>query len=144
MSVWAILLRILLSVALVLNGATGAAAAVRMQMSHEDGQALAIAAVAVESPESSSDDMPCHQQAIEADSKASLAADDSAPPGSKHPTPDCCKSSSCNCVCTHAAQAPLAFVFVHVPLVDHSLSVRALLPGHPSPALPHLIRPPIG
>ena len=146
MSVWAILLRILLSVALVLNGATGAAAAVRKQMYHEDGQSHAIAAVAlaVESPESSSDDMPCHQQATEADSKASLAADDSAPPGSKHPTPDCCKSSSCNCVCTHAAQAPLAFVFVHVPLVDHNLSVRPLLLGHPSPALPHLIRPPIG
>lgn len=142
MSVWAILLRILLSVALVLNGATAAAAAVRMQMSHEDGPAFA--AVVVESPQPSSADMPCHPQTSEADSKASVAADDSAPSKSKHVAPDCCKSSSCNCVCAHAAQAPLAFVLVHAPLVDQDLSVRPLLTGHPSPALPHLIRPPIG
>jgi hypothetical protein len=143
MSVWALLLRVLLSVALVLNGATGAAAAVRMQMTHGDGQALA--ALAAESPELSSGDMPpCHQQTTEADGEAPLAAADPAPAGSKHSTPDCCKSSSCNCVCAHATQAPLASTFVHAPLVDRSQNVRPLLLGHPAPALPHLNRPPIG
>lgn len=143
MSVWALLLRVLLSVALVLNGAAGAAAAVRMQMPHGDGQALA--AMAVESPELSSDDVPpCHQPATEADGEAPLAAADPAPAGSKHSTPDCCKSSSCNCVCAHATQAPLASTFVHAPLVDRSQNVRPLLLGHPAPALPHLNRPPIG
>lgn len=148
MSVWTILLRALLSVALVLNGATGAAAAVRMQMHHGDGELLA--ALAVEAPGLSSDDVPpCHQQATEASGERPLDADDSAlsgskHSGSKHSTPDCCKSSSCNCACVQAAQAPLASMFIHAVLADHSPSVRPLLPGHPSPALPHLIRPPIG
>lgn len=148
MSVWALLLRVLLSVALVLNGATGAAAAVRMQMPHGDGQTLA--ALAAEAPELSSDDVPpCHQQATEANGERHLGADDSAlsgskHSGSKHSTPDCCKSYSCNCVCAHATQTPLASAFLHVPLVDHSQNVRPLLPGHPAPALPHLNRPPIG
>jgi hypothetical protein len=142
MSVWAILLRILLSLALVLNGATGAAAAVRMHMSHEDGQALPIASM--ESPRSPSADMPCHQQAAEADNKAALAADDSAPSGSRHATLDCCKSSSCNCACAHATQTLLAGVFIHAALGHPDPGVGALLPGHPSPALPKLNRPPIG
>lgn len=142
MSVRAILLRVLLSVALVLNGATGAAAAVHMQMPHEDGQILA--PLVVEPPGLSSADMPCHQQATETSGEAPLAAVDPAPSEPKHSTPDCCKSSSCNCVCMHAAQAPPAPMFIQTSLVDHSLSVGPLLPGHPSPALPHLIRPPIG
>ena len=139
MSIRAILLRVLLSVALVLNGATGAAAAVHMP--HDDGQALAT--LVAETPEFSSADMPCHHQATEVEGKASLAADDSAPSGSKQSTPDCCKSSSCNCDCMQAAQAPSA-VFIYSLLIDHSQSVRPLLLGHPSPALPHLNRPPIG
>lgn len=142
MSIWAILLRVLLSVALVLNGAMGAAAAVRMQMPHGDGQA--VTALAAESPASAYSEMPCHQQATENSDKAPLAAVDSEPSKSKHSSPDCCKSSSCNCACVQVAQAPLASVFVHALLVDHSHSVSPLLPGHPSPALPHLIRPPIG
>ena len=141
MSVWAILLRVLLSVALVLNGATGAAAAVRMHMPHDDGQTSTTLA---ESPESSSVDMPCHHQATGASDEAPLAAADSSPSEPKHSTPDCCKSSSCNCVCVQAAQAPPASGFIHTLLVDHSQSVRPLLLGHPSPALPHLNRPPIG
>lgn len=142
MSVWALLLRVLLSVALVLNGATGAAAAVHMQMPHDDGQALPT--LVAESPESSSVDMPCHHQATGTSDEAPLAAADPAPAGSKHSTPDCCKSSSCNCVCAHATQAPLASTFIHAPLVDRSQNVRPLLLGHPAPALPHLNRPPIG
>ena len=142
MSIRAILLRVLLSVSLVLNGATGAAAAVRMQMPHDDGQA--VAALTAKSPESASGEMPCHQQATETSDDAPLPASDPEPAKSKHSTPDCCKSSSCNCACVQAAQAPLASVFVHALLVDHSHSASPLSPGHPSPALPHLIRPPIG
>ena len=142
MSIRAILLRVLLSVSLVLNGATGAAAAVRMQMPHDDGQAFA--ALAAESPESASGEMPCHQQATGTSDNAPLPAADPQPATSKHSTPDCCKSSGCNCACVQAAQTPLASMFIHAALVDHSRSVSPVLPGHPSPALPHLIRPPIG
>jgi hypothetical protein len=141
MSIRAILLRVLLSVALVLNGATGAAAGVHMPMPHEDGQA--VAAMAEGSPGSSSAGMPCHQQETGIGGKASPAEADSSPSESAHSTPDCCKSSSCNCVCVHATQAPPASMFIQAVLVAHSRSGRLLLPGHPSPALPHLIRPPI-
>ena len=142
MSVWAILLRVLLSLALVLNGATGAAAAVRMQMSHGDAHMAEVPPV--ESPMASAADMPCHQQASGVAAETSPVMADPDPAKSKHPTPDCCKSSSCNCVCVQAAQAPLTSVFVTTLLADHSQSVRLLLLGHPSPALPHLNRPPIG
>lgn len=139
MSVRAILLRVLLSVSLVLNGATGAAAAVRMQMPHDNAQA--VAALAGESVESSPEEMPCHQQAGE---KAPMAAADDEPSKSNHSTADCCKSSSCNCACVQAAQAPLGSMFIQTLLVDQSHSVSPLSPGHPSPALSSLIRPPIG
>lgn len=142
MSIWSTFLRILLSVTLVLNGASGVAAAVRMQMSHATGHTEAT--LAKESPDISAVDMPCHHQASGTISEAPAAVADPEPGKSKHPTPDCCKSSSCNCVCVQAAQAPLASVFVTTLLADHSQSVRPLLLGHPSPALPHLHRPPIG
>ena len=142
MSVWPILLRVLLSVALVLNGATGAAAAVRMQMSHAEGNTEA--ALAEESSDISAAEMPCHDSASGGAHEDSAAAVDPAPEKAPHPTPDCCKSSSCNCACVHAAQAPPASAFITTLLADHSQSVRPLLLGHPSPALPHLNRPPIG
>lgn len=142
MSVWAILLRVLLSLALVLNGATGAAAAVRMQMSH--GNTHTSLTQSIESSKVSTADMPCHHQVSGADSEAPETAVDPAPVKSKHPTPDCCKSSNCNCVCIQAAQAPPVSAFITTLLADHSQIVRPLLLGHPSPALPHLNRPPIG
>ncbi|MGH8060403.1 MAG: CopL family metal-binding regulatory protein [Pseudoxanthomonas sp.] len=143
MSVWPTLLRVVLSVTLVLNGASGAAAAVRMPMSHAMGHTEAVLVVK-ESPDvSAATDMPCHQT-NGAVSEASVAVVDPTPAKSKHLAPDCCKSSSCNCVCVQAAQAPPASAFVTTLLADHSQSVRPLLLGHPSPALPHLNRPPIG
>jgi len=142
MSVWSTILRVLLSVALVLNGASGAAAAVRMQMSHAEGHTEVV--VAKESPDISAAEMPCHHPASGVVHEASAATVDPALGKPQHPTPDCCKSSSCNCVCVQAAQAPLASVFITTLLADHSQCVRPLLLGHPSPALPHLNRPPIG
>jgi len=136
------ILRLILCVSLVLNGATGAAAAVRMHMPHDDGQT--VAASTAESHKPSSEEMPCHQQAGENGDKAPLAAVDHGASRSKHSVPDCCKSSSCNCACVQAAHAPLGSMFIHALLLNQSHGVSPLSPGHPSPALPHLIRPPIG
>jgi hypothetical protein len=142
MSFWQIILRVLLGVALVLNGASGAAAAVRMQMPHADGHAETT--LTKESPDISAVDAPCHQEAAAVVSKGQGAAADPEPAKPKPPSPECCKSSSCNCVCVQAAQAPPASAFIDTLLAGHSQSVRPLLLGHPAPALPHLNRPPIG
>jgi hypothetical protein len=141
MSVWPTFLRVLLSVTLVLNGASAAAAAVRMQMSHSMADAKASPAKAL--PAILAVDMPCHDQASGVASEAPAAVVDPDPAKSEHSTPDCCKSLSCNCVCVQTAQAPPANVFVNSLLAGHSRDIRPTLPGHASPALPHLNRPPI-
>ena len=137
MSVWSILLRVLLSLALVLNGATGAYAATRMQMSHAAPVSIIAAA------ERTAVEKPCHQ-ASDMTHVGPMAAIDPAPEPSKHPSPDCCKSSSCTCMCVQGVQAPPVYASVLTALVNHSQSVRPLSLGHTSPALAHPPRPPIG
>ena len=135
MSVWSILLRVALSVALVLNGATGAFAVIRMQMAHT---APVITADAVDRAIA---ETPCHEKSGMAHNSP---ATDPTPEPSKHPSPDCCKSASCTCMCIQGFQAPPVYAVVPAVLVNHSQSVRPLLLGHTSPALPHPNRPPIG
>lgn len=142
MSFWQIFLWVLLGVTLVLNGVSGAAAAVRMQMSHADGHAETTSAK--ESPDISAVEVSCHHEATAVVPEGPAAVADPEPAKPKPPSPECCKSSSCNCVCVHAAQAPPASAFIDTLLAGHSQSVRPLLLGHPAPALPHLNRPPIG
>ncbi len=127
MSVGSILLRVVLSVALVLNGATGAFAATRMQMSH------AAPTIMADAVKETAAETPCH----ETDPAPT-------PDPSKHSSPDCCKSASCTCMCMHGVQAPPLYAGVPTVLVNHSQSVRPLSLGHTSPALPHPTRPPIG
>ena len=137
MSVWSILLRVLLSIALVLNGATGAFAATGMQMSH------AVPVSSAPAAERTAVEKPCHQ-AIGMAHVGPTAATDPAPEPSKHPRPDCCKSAICTCRCVQGVRAPPIYAFVPTALVNHSQSVRPILLGHISPALPHPTRPPIG
>ncbi len=135
MSVWPILLRVFLSVVLVLNGATGAYAATRMQMSH------AAPASTVDAVKKTVAETPCHEMSGMAHTSP---ATDPAPLPSKHPSPDCCKSASCTCMCMQGVQAPPLYAVVTTMFVNHSQSVRPLSLGHTSPALPHPTRPPIG
>ena len=135
MSVGSILLRVVLSVALVLNGATGAYAATGMQMSH------AAPLSAADAVERTAVETPCHEMSGMAHTSP---ATDPAPEHSKHPDPDCCKSASCTCMCMQGVQAPPIYAVAPIVLVNHSQSVRPLLLGHTSPALPHPTRPPIG
>ena len=135
MSVWSILLRVVLSVALVLNGATGVYAATRMQMSH------AAPTITADAVEKTAVETPCHEMSGMAHNSP---AADPAPEPSKHPDTDCCKSASCTCMCMQGVQAPPVHAVVPTVLVNHSQSVRPLSLGHTSPALPHPDRPPIG
>lgn len=139
MSPWSFLLRVLLSLSLALNGVTAAAAATHMPLMHE-ATTQASPAVAAEGNQ----DMPCHGHHA---SKANAGHDAPAATPDKttsKSSPDCCKSGACRCACVHAAQAALTDWPIAASTVERDLSVRPLLLGHAAPALPHLIRPPIG
>lgn len=147
MSSWSILLRVLLSLVLVLNGATSAAAATHMQMNHTAAHTPIKAQANVS--QAMSADMPCHhpdQTSAAVVGDDSPIATDPTPKKSKHPAPDCCKSGTgtCTCACTHLAQATLPALNITAFVHDGNRSIRRLTLAHPTPALPHLIRPPIG
>ncbi|MBS1939640.1 MAG: CopL family metal-binding regulatory protein [Bacteroidetes bacterium] len=137
---WSILLRVLLSLTLVLNGAMSAMAATSMQMNHATTH-VPIKAVAQQ-------DTSCHQHhqaRVAASDSASSGKSLPAPEKSKHPAPDCCKFGTCACACTHLAQATFPTFDIGASAFDgHSSSGRWLTSAHTAPALPHLIRPPIG
>lgn len=141
MSLPAVLLRLVLSLALVLNGMGTAAASVQML----GGMAM-LPAHQAESRIAKVGASPCAEHHMAMAGQEGKSADPStpAPQGGKHPAPDCCKSSACRCACVHACPSVTA-TSVQMPLViAHDLSGRTMSLGHPTPALPHLIRPPIG
>ena len=142
MSTRAILLRLLLCVALVFNGAASAMASVQMMQMHADGHEAASTPVAPMA--SAESEMPCHHDGQPAHSQD--AADAATATKDKQPgqSPDCCKSSTCTCACVHQAAAMVPMLVFHGVVSLHGSSVRPMTLGHPTPALPHLIRPPIG
>ena len=142
MSTRAILLRLLLCVALVFNGAASAMASVQMMQMHADGHEAASTPVAPMA--SAESEMPCHHDGQPAHSQD--AADAATATKDKQPgqSPDCCKSSTCTCACVHQAAAMVPVMAFQGTALLHVGSVRSMALGHPTPALPHLIRPPIG
>lgn len=135
MSAWSVLTRVILSIALVLNGAVGVYAATSMQMSH------ASAANTAHEVEKVSAVAPCH----EASGMSHLGpAVDPAPKASEHSSVDCCKAASCTCMCVHGVQVPAVDAAMSTMFATHGQSLRPLLLGHSAPALPHPTRPPIG
>lgn len=146
MSIRSVLLRLLLSIVLLLNGTATAVASVSMHMNHVEKSAATSQVTSIASPDGQ-DKMPCHD-ANEA--KVAKAAHPDAgehmhgSPDTGTPSPDCCESGACRCACIHHAQAAVGAAVVSVGLVEHTDSVRPMFSVHASPALPHLIRPPIG
>ena len=132
MKSWPVLLRVLLILSLLLNGFGSAMASTTMTM---PAMPLASQEQATQSAP------PCHDMATM--DHAMDASPEQAPQG-KHPVPDCCKSGLCQCVCVHAAQlAPPALLALGFDASRTHLA-QPMHSGHPEPALPHLIRPPIG
>ena len=130
MSVWSILLRLFLAAALIFNGA---AAVASVHMHHMGG------VPATTQPEpASAEEHPCHEH-------ASTAADQPAPAvDADTRSPDCCKSGNCRCGCVHQATAAVLGLHPVASTIEHAASARPMSTGHAGPALPHLIRPPIG
>ena len=143
MSTRAILLHLLLCIALVFNGAASAMASVQMMQMHADGQGTASVPVPtmVAGAEPA---MPCHHDGQASHSQDAAAAATPSKDQQPHQAPDCCKSSTCTCACVHQAAAMVPMLAFHGVVSLHGSSVRPMTLGHPTPALPHLIRPPIG
>ena len=142
MSTRAILLRLLLCIALVFNGAASAMASVQLMQMHADGQGTA--SIPVPTMADAEPAMPCHHNGQASHSQD--AADAAMPSKDKQPhqAPDCCKSSTCTCACVHQAAAMVPVMAFQGTALLHVGSVRSMALGHATPPLPHLIRPPIG
>jgi len=139
---FALLLRFLLCISLILNGSGFAMASPHARMAHTDSMAMPVV-----SPEATAaTEPPCHTEqhsAVHA-SEVSDEAHDGSPADSKSPAPDCCASDTCQCACMHQAQAAIPLHALTHGIVEHTGGARMRKSGHPAPALPHLIRPPIG
>ena len=126
------LLRVLLCLALILNGSGAAVAATQMQMSH----VATMASVAAD-PVAAHEGMlsPCHGE--------QATAHHAMPQPAPHVSPDCCQAGHCTCDCLQHLSATATEFFVPMPMLAHAPVLRPMHAGHPSPALANPIRPPI-
>src|SRR3546814_242086 len=147
MPIRSILLRLFLIVVLLLNGTATAVESVHMNPS---GMGEAMSQVPAHATPDGK--MPCHDAeakttsdvappaatGLHTSSDVSVSTDDGTS------LPDCCESGACRCACLHHGQfAPMTMV-ASAAIIGHTDSVRPMFSVHASPALPHLIRPPIG
>jgi hypothetical protein len=136
-----LLVRLLLSVTLILNGSVGTMATAQMMMGHDWHM---IDSGAVLDPDNddtlSSAAHPCHPMPGAA---ANIPVVTATP--SLHHASDCCASADCRDACAqHCAAAITGTVVVQGAVIPRVALMLPLPAGHVSPALPHLIRPPIG
>ena len=140
MPIRCVLLRLFLSLTFILNG-MGAA----MASAHVPGIAMLEAATAGQDASAP----PCHQSMQETqmahEEAPGMADADQAEHPSESGKSGCCKSELCRCTCMHGSQAAIAsWPPIATAQLPHVAAVRPLSPAHAAPALPHLIRPPIG
>ena len=145
MHVWSILLRVLLALGLILNGSGYAVASTHMQMDHA---ALASTTSTTVAKPSMAAEPPCAEHhssmgSMSVKAQAAETAADTSSVKSGHPSPDCCKSGACRCACVHQCQAAVFAVTFQLAVIEKASNVRPMASGHESPAVPHLIRPPI-
>lgn len=125
MSFGAILLRVLLCLGLLVNGSAQA-----ISLTHS---VLAIHQARVATP-------PCHgAEGIRA-AGSQVHEHRAAPAPTK---PDCCKSGTCECACSHGAVATMPTLHGQARKVRHAALTGLPVTRYDSPALPRVIRPPI-
>ncbi|HEX6315151.1 MAG TPA: CopL family metal-binding regulatory protein [Gemmatimonadaceae bacterium] len=137
MPVWSFVLRVLLSLCLLVNGA--AAATMHVHASSWPGASAESAghAAGMAAPDS-----PCHGMTDTAAGQAEESTKDPGTPDGST-SPDCCQSGTCRCACLPLTP-PLSPAMqlgrlVHGP----DRGTHSLPQGHASPILAHPIRPPI-
>ncbi|MBL0162119.1 MAG: CopL family metal-binding regulatory protein [Xanthomonadales bacterium] len=131
-------LRVLLSLALILNGSAFAMPSMHGGMSHVTSTYPAATLHDEAESQPSCHEMPIAAAANETDSEASTRLVDSL----KGATPDCCEHGKCSCACSHAL-ATIPSIAMLAIAKFRSSAVRVAERGCPSPLLPHLSRPPI-
>ena len=128
-----LLLRLLLCLAIVVNGIGGAQATARMAVMHMP---------AVTTMTNEARGMPpCHHPATHAAATASTGTHARASTAGHD---DCCKDGRCDCPCAPSLPQLAAALQVPVVIAAATRDVAVPLPQHATPRLPHLIRPPIG
>ena len=138
MSFGSILLRLLMCLALALNGVPGAAAAAHAAHGSET-HAEKTAAPAKASTKDMAG-MPCH------DTDAGRGEQDSTDEGdigTAAADPDCCKGG-CQCACVHTVASMFHPLSVAPAAFHASVAISRDTGTYVPPVLPHMIRPPIG
>jgi hypothetical protein len=142
MKLSSIVLRVVLSAALVLNGISTAVASAQMVTAAKVAPAVTATVDHGHHGVTTTHHGhgACHEDA------AATAADDHAPPADtghgKHGS-NCCQAGMCACHCAQQAQVSFVPPVLASPQVAQTAGVRAMSSAHESPRLPHLIRPPI-
>jgi hypothetical protein len=148
MSMLSALLRLTLSAVLILNGVGTAVAGTRMHLEH--AKQIGHTSQSVTEPMANAQvEPPCHQHGHDGVAPVpppveELGVATNPTEKSKTPAPDCCKSASCGCACMHAAAGVVVSSLPHAVFNLHAAIAWTEASGHRPPALPHLIRPPIG
>ena len=136
MLIWSILLRILLTAGLILNGSGYAAASVHAHSGVDLSTPRAAATCHVQQGTES----PGH---FVADSGLAQATTQDGP--SEHPSRDACQADDCGCSCAQqSAAAVITGVHGRDAVIARERGIGVMASGRASPALPNPIRPPIG
>ena len=132
MSIPALLLRLLLALALVVNGTTGAMAAVH---AHDAAAPMAVHAMGP---------MPAHGEADCHGDGAVAKAPSKAP--AQAPGDDCagCASGGCDCACMSLVHVTLPAPMTGLAPAPRIAPAPVPVASRAAPPLPHPIRPPIG
>lgn len=138
MTLSGVLLRVLLSLVLTLNGIGGAFAGAQMQLQHaHPGQPT----VSTEATADVHADMPECDQGLEQIQPVPTATDLAATPDEA--VPACCENMVCDCACAQHGSAVVAVSRIGLTMLGHAAALHPLTVGHTAPVLPSLIRPPI-
>jgi len=151
MSALSIIARLLLSMALIVNGSAGAMVGAHAMTDHAQPQPArhVDASGAVSGHDENTGlafaEPSCHHMqgmaapAVPSDTPAATLGH-----GPNH-APDCCGSADCRSGCAqHCAAAIAGTVVVQSTVIPRVGLMLPLPTSHVSPTLPHLIRPPIG
>ena len=144
MSAWSITLRLVLMLALALNGMASVVAGVLVAAAPDEVMqaSVDVAATGSGSPGSTN----CHGDAMDglaAGQHVHAHAASGALDPDRHPIPDGCQVGACQCACTHCTQFPAPVMAVAQSMFGCPGNMGIATADYPVPALSSLIRPPI-
>ena len=136
-----IVMRMLLCVALILNGSGYAFAATQMELQH-----LVMASEIAGAP-AADPATPCHESAAVSPADVTphhATTVDCVAEKAHTPEQGCCQPSQCSCDCLQHATSAVRHALPSAYIPREARVVSAQAARHASPLLPNLFRPPIG